>query len=89
MEVTLKPCPWCGGTPRLVEEPLRHYYGCSVYVIKCSKCGAIPPNGEFYDVYTIRDFAIQQAVEAWNTRNVGNNTTIYIQGEIPIYNLDV
>ena len=76
MKRELKPCPWCGGTPYLLEMPLRHYSGCSEYVIKCSECGATPPHGEFYDVYNTREYAEQQAVEAWNRRNVIGNTTI-------------
>ena len=70
MKRELKPCPWCGGIPYLLETPLRHYGGCSAYVIKCSECGATPPNGEFYDVYSTREYAEQQAVEAWNRRNI-------------------
>lgn len=78
MKVTLKPCPWCGGTPYLLVMPLRGYSGCSAYVIKCSECGATPPHGEFCDVYSTNVFAEQQAVEAWNRRNVTGNTTIDI-----------
>ena len=78
MKATLKPCPWCGGTPFLYEKLLRHFLGKSEFVIRCSECGATPPKGEFNDICCTRDYAVQQAVEAWNRRNVIGNTTIDI-----------
>ncbi|MBO7685477.1 MAG: Lar family restriction alleviation protein [Kiritimatiellae bacterium] len=57
MEISLKPCPFCGGEARFASNMTG-----SDYWVLCRKCGAIQP------VFTNRNHTEQEAAEAWNTR---------------------
>lgn len=55
----LKPCPFCGGEPRIYKEPFTKYFGEDVKHIVCSTdyCAVLGPFK-----------TEQEAIEAWNTR---------------------
>lgn len=55
LDIALKPCPFCGDTPRLVHDS-------SWYV----QCNCDVQGAYFFDDYV--DDAPQQAAKSWNTR---------------------
>lgn len=57
-EFALKPCPFCGGKPKLM-----YYY--PVGGVRCPQCGVL--SRCFRDVSTQGD-CLPKAVEAWNKR---------------------
>ena len=76
----LKPCPWCGSAPILIQTYLgqsngRGYTGCHSYAIYCSNaaCKAMAPNGRYDDIYQSSEEAIKKAIEAWNKRSEKND----------------
>ena len=58
----LKPCPFCGGEPRIHES--RMYLG--VFSIVCSECPAKIDDGEDH-----LGLKIEEAINAWNKRFTG------------------
>lgn len=66
MTEKLKPCPFCGGTPELIDNN-----PCAVIIyVRCPKCKAMivrePENAED----TADKDAKQAVIEAWNTRKL-------------------
>ena len=51
----LKPCPFCGGKPPLVEKELRAWVKC-----RCSNCEVL------VETFVFR--TAEEAIEAWNRR---------------------
>ena len=78
----LKPCPWCGSMPMLVEDKLwsehsyngrtitHGYVGAYNYYYMCSneECEAIAPHGKYDSIYRSVDEAKLLAREAWDRR---------------------
>lgn len=60
MSEKLKPCPFCGGTPKL--KSFRVAEDAEVAFICCSDCEA--KTTEFEDAYA----PFEDAITAWNTR---------------------
>jgi Lar family restriction alleviation protein len=56
-DVTLKPCPMCGGTETTEGGENRMYSGVR-YWIGCGRCGARGPSGK----------TREEARKSWNTR---------------------
>ena len=78
----LKPCPWCGFSPNLIEDKLwtehsydgrtitHGYVGSYKYYYQCSnkECNAIAPYGKYDTIcYSIEE-AKQYAKDAWQRR---------------------
>ena len=65
MNKELKPCPFCGGTPELIENN-----PCAlVLYIRCPKCNAMITRDTQNADDTKKDEDARQAViKAWNTR---------------------
>lgn len=53
----MKPCPFCGGEPVIVEE-MWDMDGVPKYLVRCKDCDS--QNGEYDDEY--------EAIDAWNER---------------------
>lgn len=70
----LKPCPFCGKTPKIEKEPGSYGYYPDVWVIKCCNGIRIPHQAEEYDWekrkhFRVDEIAKNEITKVWNTRN--------------------
>lgn len=72
-EIKLKPCPFCGGIPK-IDESYRQWDG-TYYLstsIVCEVCGA--SSKEVWDIKTKdRNERINEVIEKWNRRKEQND----------------
>lgn len=71
MIIKIKPCPWCGGAPTLIKEPISGYKDCFMYKMACSICKSEAPNGRFYTIDKSDGKAKENAITVWNKRAEG------------------
>lgn len=64
----LKPCPFCNGRAELKHYIIKGYEPGRVYYVECSKCGQTVVKGRFITTGHSDKWAINKAIEAWNTR---------------------
>ena len=77
-QITLKPCPFCGGKAKVLEGTTSNIFGHLFYdyCVKCTDCSA------FLGLYQVGDSAEfgllydteKEAIEAWNTRAAQEGT---------------
>lgn len=64
----LKPCPFCGGTPRLKAGfPYKQRNGVKQALVQCPDCGCRTATSKQLSFEVWRDVK-QNAVDAWNRR---------------------
>lgn len=66
--IELKPCPFCGGTAKLLIYPIKGYEGCFEYHVRCQKCNTAVEHGRYESIYRTEEQAKRCAIKAWNKR---------------------
>lgn len=65
-EIKLKPCPFCGGEPKLVFEERSFDYAPDLNFVRCTECGS---RGKVYHSNLIDEAGSgYSAIKAWNRR---------------------
>lgn len=68
LQNTLKECPFCRGDAELTQatECFGHGDYVRMHCVRCKQCGARGPKRDEYD--EPRGHAVENAINAWNTR---------------------
>lgn len=71
-DITLKPCPFCGGEAKLYQTEVKDYPGHYSYHVECiadlGRCGMQLESPKRYDIYAPKDMCIKMVTSIWNKR---------------------
>lgn len=71
-EITLKPCPCCGGAAEILKQGYREY--APTYSVRCKVCGLTTGNHK----------SEKEAADRWNTRKPIDQIVEILEEEMPI-----
>lgn len=64
----LKPCPFCGGTAKILVAPVNQKLNIAAYAVYCTQCNAMMGYADPYTGTTEFFKSAEDAAEMWNTR---------------------